>query len=268
MTPPLDPQPAHPTPDSAVDTVVNALLRARREHRCVSAVDLGEVLTHIDQAYAVQAGVARALHWFDAAEPTYWKSGGPSRQATLTHAPLPPAGVWTSPAAASRWPFNMRGIEAEVALRLRAAVDARMAASIDERSADALIDAMTVSIEIVDSRWSEGMSAPALLRLADLQSHGALVLGDWVPWVRRDWAQQICRVSIGRAPMVERRGTHALGNPAFGLGDWLRHATAGGRTVASGTVVTTGTWVGVLDAAVGDRVLAVFDGIGAAEAEL
>jgi len=38
--------------------------------------------------------------------------------------------------------------------------------------------------------------------------------------------------------------------------------------IGAGTVVTTGTWVGVLDAAAGDLVQVEFDGIGSAEVQL
>lgn len=255
-------------PDASVDTVVAALLRARRERHPVETTEHAGTVTTAEQAYAVQDGVARALHWFDAGPPAHWKSGGPSRDAPLTHAQLPPAGIWKSPAQAREWPFNLRGIEAEVALRLGAPVDAAAAASIDEAGASEFIEAMTVSIEIVDSRWTEGLSAPALLRLADLQSHGALVLGDWVPYASRDWTRQICRVAIDGQTVVERKGTHAFGSVVWGLGGWLRHATRDGRVVAAGTVVTTGTWVGVVDAARGNRVTVEFEGIGAAEVQL
>ena len=56
----------------------------------------------------------------------FWKSGGPSRDAVLTHAPLPPQGVWTSPANAREHPFRLRVIEAEIALH-RPARAGRMA---------------------------------------------------------------------------------------------------------------------------------------------
>jgi 2-keto-4-pentenoate hydratase len=147
-------------------------------------------------------------------------------------------------------------------------VDAALAASLDAAAATALIDAMCVSIEIVDSRWAEGLDAPALAKLADLQSHGALVLGAWVPFARRDWSAQRCRVQVGSQLPVERHGSHALGDPAFVLPAWLRHATRGGRKVAAGTVVTTGTWVGILHAAAGDLVTAEFAGIGQASVQL
>jgi hypothetical protein len=48
-------------------------------------------------------------------------------------------------------------------------------------------------------------------KMADLQSHGTLVLGDWVPFASRDWSRQRCTVHIGARETVERTGTHPLG---------------------------------------------------------
>jgi 2-keto-4-pentenoate hydratase len=127
---------------------------------------------------------------------------------------------------------------------------------------------MAVSIEVVDSRWAEGLQAPALAKLADLQSHGALVLGAWVPFdAARDWSRQRCTVAIGLAQPQVFTGTHAMGDPAWVLPAWLRHATRGGVTLPAGTVVTTGTWCGLPLAAPGDLVQVAFDGIGAARVQ-
>ena len=216
----------------------------------------------------MQAQVASALGWFAGGAPRAWKSGGPSRDATLTHAPLPPAGVWASPARSGAWPLRLRGIEAEIALRLAEDVDASRAAAWHDGDAARFIDAMTVSIEIVESRWRQQVDAPALAKLADLQSHGALVLGSWVPFAARDWAAQVCRVRIGDRAPLEQRGTHSLDDPAFVLGPWLRHATRDGATLAAGTIVTTGTWCGILQAGAGDTVEVQFDGIGEARVTL
>ena len=176
-------------------------------------------------------------------------------QTLHAHAPLPPAGVWASPADARDWPFKLRGVEAEVALRLRGPVDADLARSLDLATARTLVDAMCVSIEIVDSRWVEGLQAPTWAKLADLQLHGALVLGAWVPFEpARDWSAQVCRVRLGEQPPREFRGTHSMADPAFVLMAWLRHATRQGAPVAAGTVVTTGTWCGILQARAGEQV--------------
>jgi 2-keto-4-pentenoate hydratase len=124
-----------------------------------------------------------------------------------------------------------------------------------------------VSIELVDSRWQQGLAAPALLRLADLASHAALVLGPWRVYEPRDWSQQAGRLVIGERPPVEMLGTHSCGDPAWVLADWLRHATARHGTLPAGTVVTTGTWCGLPMAAAGDAVRVVFDGIGEAQVQ-
>lgn len=243
---------------------IEALVQARTHQRPVDAVSLIDAVSTFQQAYEMQQAVADRLSWFKPGTPQHWKTGGASREAVQTHARLPENGIWRSPATSS-WPFAMRGIEAEIALRLAMPVDARRAATLDRDSACQLIDAMTVSIEVVDSRWTQGLEAPALLKLADLQSHGALVLGDWVPFdAAHDWSAQRCQVQVAGASPQVFRGTHSMGDPAYVLAAWLRHATQDGRVLPAGSVVTTGTWCGILNAQPGDAVVATFDGIGEA----
>jgi 2-keto-4-pentenoate hydratase len=250
------------------DAVIEALLKARRTLTAADTAPLLGALVAADDAYLVQQAVANELGWFDdGLPPKHWKSGGASRSAVMAHSALPPVGVWESPADARPWPFRLRFIEAEVALRLGQDVDADLVGEIDVEAASALVDAMCVSIEIVDSRWSQALQAPALLRLADLQSHGALVLAPWVPFGARDWSAQRCEVQIGET-VREFRGSHTLGDPCFVLPDWLRHATAEGQVLPAGTVVTTGTWCGALEARAGDEVRVAFDGIGEARVRL
>lgn len=252
---------------SPAQAVAQALAAAHREHRTIAAAPFEAALQEAEQAYAVQDAVARTLGWFDRAVPQHWKSGGPSRTASLTHAALPPQHVWSSPADARGTHFNWRFIEAEVAVRLARDVSPADAQAADPATAAQWLDGMTVSIEIVDSRW-ENRTASALLKLADLQSHGALVLGAWKPFAARDWSQQACTVQVGSAAPQSFRGTHSLGDPVWLLPIWLRHVTRHGATVPQGTVVTTGTWCGMLEARPGDKVKAVFDGFGEAEVQL
>jgi 2-keto-4-pentenoate hydratase len=248
--------------------VIDALLRARVDGALADAPPLADALRDAEDAYAVQAAVMWQLSGAAGGVPRYWKSGGPSRELPLTHAPLPPAGVWTSPATAGGWPLAQRGIEIEIALRLGVAVDAARANGLQPDAVDGLIDAMAVSIEIVDSRWQQASAAAPLLRLADFQSHGALVLGNWLPYQRRDWAAQTCQVTVGAQPAVRRQGSHSLGDPAWLLPQWLKRACAMYGQVPAGTVVTTGTWVGIVPAQRSDAVVAVFDGMGEARVQL
>lgn len=251
-----------------VQAVAIALLQAHRERAPADAAPLEGQLKTPEQAYAVQDLVARDAGWFGNNVPQYWKSGGPSREGPLTHAPLPPANVLASPADARGVHFNLRLIEAEVALRLGRDVSPEDASALNPAAAHQWVDGMTVSIEIVDSRWKQARSASALLKLADLQVHGALVLGAWKPFASRDWAAQTCEVQIGSQAPQSFRGTHSLQDPAWLLSTWLRHVTRHGATVPRGTVVTTGTWCGLLEAQKGDKVRAVFEGIGEAEVQL
>ncbi|SCX66730.1 fumarylacetoacetate hydrolase family protein [Variovorax sp. EL159] len=244
--------------------LTDALVAARRGNRTLDATPWTDTLGNDTQAYEVQDAVAAALGWFGAtALPRTWKSGGGSRSATLTHAPLPPAGVRQSPADFSDLVFHTPGIEAEIALRLGSDVTPAQAAKLDHPDAASLIDAMAVSVEIVDARWQDLPTTPALLRLADSQVHGALVLGEWRPYAAVDWASQRCETKVGHADTVVRVGTHPLSDPAWLLPIWLRHLTRHGQTVPAGTVVTTGSWVGVLPCRRGDQVTAEFPGIGA-----
>jgi 2-keto-4-pentenoate hydratase len=252
----------------SVATVAAALVQAHRQQRPADAAPLERLLHGPDDAYAVQEQVGREMGWFGNAVPRYWKSGGPSRPSLLTHAALPPQNVWPSPADARGAHFNMRLIEAEVALKLARDVSAADAASLTHEDAGSLVEAMTVSIEIVDSRWQQARAAGALLKLADLQVHGALVLGEWKPFQPRDWARQTCMVQIGSGEAQTFTGTHSLEDPAWLLPIWLRHVTRNGATATRGTVVTTGTWCGLLEAKQGDLVRTVFEGIGEAQVQL
>jgi 2-keto-4-pentenoate hydratase len=246
--------------------VAQALLAARRQRTPIDANAYVAALTSAEDAYAVQSIV---LHELEPAVPVarWWKSGGPSREATLTHAPLPAAGVWTSPAAAGDWHFNFCLVEAEIALRVGREVTPAQAAALTPASAVALVDAMAVTIELVDARWQQRAAAPALLKLADFQAHGALATGPWVPFAPRDWSAQSCSVTIGRHSAREFRGTHAMGDPAWLLPIWLRHVTRHGATVPAGTAVTTGTWCGMLPTERGDLVSVRFDGVGEASVQ-
>jgi 2-keto-4-pentenoate hydratase len=251
-----------------IEQVAQALLAARRERTVRDTAPLAGALHEAAEAYAVQDLVVRSLDSQPEGFPRYWKSGGLGREGLYPHAPLPVEGVWTSPADARGWHFNICMVEAEIALRLAREVSPAQAATIDYQQARALVDAMTVSIELVDSRWRQDPEVPPLLKLADLQAHGALVLGAWVPFAARDWSAQACTVKIGGKPVVAKRGTHPLGDPAALLPGWLRHATRNGATVAAGTAVTTGSWCGMLPSTPEDRVVVAFDGIGEASVQL
>ncbi len=251
------------TDTASLDNLVQSLLRAHQGGPTVDDQAAQVLVTSLEQAYALQEQLYAALgHALGVAR--YWKSGGPSRSDPMRHAPLPLAGVRPSGNALEGLHLRHRWIEAEVALRLGQHVTPDMAQRLTPQDAHALVDALCVSIEVVDTRWASARNAPPLLKLADLLVHGALVLGDFVPYApfrSHDWAGQECRVRIGKTAH-NYRGSLGVGDPAWVLPDWLRHVTRHGASVPAGTVVSTGTWCGLLEAEAGDEVGVDFPGIG------
>ncbi|MDR7332065.1 2-keto-4-pentenoate hydratase [Roseateles asaccharophilus] len=199
-----------------IEALIQALAACHRDGSRLQAADWATaVLTEAD-AYAVQDGVARALGW----PLDRWKSGGAGPQGPFSHSPVNP--VAGSP--------HLLGLEAEVALRV---------------DASGSPEAMCIAVELVASRWAEGMDAPALLRMADFQSNAGLLLGDWQPYRALDWANVEWRLSLPGQEAIVRRGGHSLANPAGVLPAWFAHATRDGATVKARTVVTTGAWGGL-----------------------
>lgn len=192
------------------DALIQALAACHRDGSRLNAADWLDAVRDEADAYAVQEGVAQALGW----PLERWKSGGAGPQGPFSHSPVDPA-VGSA----------LLGVEAEVALRV---------------DADGAPEAMCIAVELVASRWAQGLEAPALLRMADHQSNAGLLLGPWQPWRELDWAGLEWRLKLQGQADIVRRGGHSLANPAGVLPAWWAHAGRHGARI-----VTTGAWGGL-----------------------
>lgn len=255
-----------------IDAIAQTLLTARRTQTPADATPFMGQLKSVAEALAVQDIVLAALALQQAPISRHWKSGGPSRTAEILNTALLDSGIWKNPAQAGHHHFNLRLIEIEIGFKTKHAVTPAQALNMTQEQGHALIEAFTVTIEIVDSRWQQGNDTEALLKLADMQSHGALVVGQWQPYgeqeARRDWSKQRCTVKIGDQAPLEFIGTHSMQDPRWVIPSWVQHATAKGLTLPAGSIVTTGSWSGVPAAQAGDLVVAQFDGIGSVSIQL
>jgi 2-keto-4-pentenoate hydratase len=195
-----------------------------------------------------------------------WKVGakGPDREPNC--APLPAAGILTSLAALGDGAWRVRGIETELAVRLERDLAPRDRPYGRDEVLSA-IGALVPAIEVVETRLIEFPAADPVASLADLNSHGALVVGDPVtPGPDAlDGARIEAQLWFGEREVAATRG----GNPAVDLGRllvWLaNHCSQRGHGLQRGQVVTLGSCTGMLFAPAGCRVRGTLAGIGAVE---
>ena len=189
-----------------------------------------------EQAYLIQREVMGKL-----GEIGGWKVGSPSPTAdAFTCAPLPASGVLQSPAEAAG---RDRGIEAEIAVRLGADLEARDT-PYTEAEVLAAIASAHPAIEVLESRYTDPDAVDPLSNLADSLSHFSLVLGPAIPdWQAIDLSQEEVRVLVDGTE-IKRRTANPAGN-MMRLLLWLANTgTRWGGGLKAGQVVTTGSWTG------------------------
>ena len=215
-------------------------------------------LTDDDQAYAVQDALMARL-----GQVAGWKVGASSNTVEPNAAPLPASVMKHTGAALGLASQAMRLIELEVAVRLRSDLLPGERWLSPAEVMDAVQDVLPV-IEIVDSRLVEGRAAPATARLADLQSHGALVLGPRSQMDPRalDLTGLRTRLWFDDALVTDVTGGHTAPD-IWRLIAWLaRHAQARGRALRAGDIVTTGSCTPPVIASEGARVTGEITGLG------
>ena len=209
------------------------------------------------QAYAVQRAVAARLGRI-----VGWKVGRKGPDAPPACAPLLDARLFASgdevPATGPRQPQ----LEAELVLTIgRDLPPAGL--PYDRESVCAAIDAVRPGFELVESRLAAWPNAPPLLQLADLQSHGCMVLGDPAPNMPDEpWDRARLRLEVDGAVIVDG----VVENPAGDLLDltaWLaNHLATSVGGLRAGDLVTTGSFTGVTPLRPGGKARADFAGVG------
>lgn len=200
--------------------------------------------TDLDEAYRVQDLVLHAAG--EGARPGAWKAIPPRPGSDPAASPVPRPCVVRSPAvlAAGR---SLLGVEPEVAFRLGPDLEALE---------------VLVTIELCETRLRGWEGAPALWKLADFQSNGALIVGSGTrDWQAVDFAAQRMELLVNGVAAANAVGGHPAGNPARLL-PWMRAHCAGRGGLRRGDLVTTGSWAGIVKLRPGDEAVARFPGIG------
>lgn len=213
-------------------------------------------------AYAIQEATVGQLGTIGG-----WKVGARGIDAQPSFAPLPATGLFPSGAVLQGPPWELRGLEVELAFRLGYDLDPGGRMLTRSQLADA-IDQVLPVIEVVETRLSDWRESEPLAQLADLQSHGALVLGAPAAGVAPasvDLGQLMASLTCDGEVVATTRG----GNPAADawrlLGLLALHCAERGMPLRAGQIVTTGSCTGMVFARRGAAVRAEIGGIGQVE---
>jgi 2-keto-4-pentenoate hydratase len=243
----------------------DALVAAQRllaTRQGAAAVPFREILpSDRDSAFAIQDATVARLGAIGG-----WKVGTKGIAAEPACSPLPAAGILASGAVLRGAPWQLRGVEVEVAFRLGRDLDPQ-GRMLSRTEIAAAIDQVLPVIEVVETRLADWRQSEPLAQLADLQSHGALVLGApaTVPPESVDLRELEAYLAFDGQAVASARGA----NPAadvWRLLAWLAlHCSERGVPLRAGQVVTTGSCTGMLFASEGAAVLGQLAGIGQVE---
>ncbi|MBN8890503.1 MAG: fumarylacetoacetate hydrolase family protein [Rhodospirillales bacterium] len=242
----------------ALDAAVAALVTARRSRTRIAALPPGSNPASLAEAHAAQDATVAALGdrvagWKVAITPQHEVMRGVILGSCL----------FPSPASIPAKDVPLLGIEGEIGFLFARPLPPRAAEYGPDDVAAASI--AVVGIEIVASRFTDYAGTPLLDRTADCMSNGAYILGTRRhDWRGTDLSQLEATLCINGTIVVRKTAGHPTGDPiipAVALANALRNSTG----IATGQLITTGTYTGLNFASPGDRIAITFTGFGTAE---
>ena len=225
--------------DAHVDQLAAQLVEARTSGRLLVTAAAAGMPANDEEAYRVQDAVMAKLGRRAAA----WKVGAATSASEPNCAPIYDGLVHQAAAGAPG--AKSTGVELEIAFTLSRG----FAASTTKPSradVEASISVANIVLETCVARIAEGMDAPALLRLADNGINHGLVIGPRVDaWRAIDSQTLVAKVEAGGRVIAETTGGHTCPD-LVGLLTWLvGHCVTRRGGIAAGTIVTTGSWMGI-----------------------
>jgi 2-keto-4-pentenoate hydratase len=245
---------------TATQALASRLIEAHRNRQLIGAGRTRELLlANADEAYIVQQLIVA-----DLGGTAGYKIGAGSPSAQPQCAPLPATRVFGAATGIRRADYARIGLELEIAFSFANDVDHTIADEPDN-ILDA-IDAMSVVVEVVDSRFEDWPHVDPLLQLADLQNNGALVIGDTKPYDRGfNFSSPTVSFHCGEHEIFSGVAHHPAGDPRR-LVSWLVGRTLQtGRSIPARTVLTTGSYTPLYIAKEPAIVRGVIEGFGGIE---
>jgi 2-keto-4-pentenoate hydratase len=223
------------------DSVLSALLA--QSHRSGRPVPIPANLAPptAAAAYAIQHEVLLACGETVAG----WKVGSKSPNGHVQGSALPSDCVVPEPAYLSRGDYAVLGLELEVAFTFSRTFEPRSPAYSDEEVMGSLSQ-MGAAIEIVCSRVAGWPDTDKLIQLADMQNHGALIVGEMVDYDPDfSFLSQLAEMQVDGQAVFSGLGANPAGDPRRLLPWVVNHCSKQGIALTAGHPVTTGSYIGM-----------------------
>ena len=229
-------QPSHPA------NIAQLIVNAMRDGQKITEIPAGSVPADAPSAYAVQREILRLRDTTVGG----WKVGSKATQGgPINGSLLPDDGLFSSGSQLEIIEYPQPILELEIAFRLNREFSPRAEAYSDE-DVLASIGSMGTTIEVVSSRFSAWPKIDPLLALADLLNHGALILGDFVPYDPSfPFVEPAVSFTFGDEDIVPGDGANPAGDPRRLLPWLVNHLTQMGELVTPDLVITTGSYTGM-----------------------
>jgi 2-keto-4-pentenoate hydratase len=224
-------------------TALARLFAEARAHRAkLDTLPEGARPATADDAYAAQTATLKALGIGAGG----WKVGAKSSDGPMQGAPLPADGIHKTKAHLTPQAFGRCGLELEVAFRFDRSFEPGSGPYRDDDIIGA-IESVHATIEVVASRFAAWPDVEKVWQLADLQNHGALVVGEGVPYDKAfPFISPPMSFTLDDAPLFDGKPANPAGDPRRLLAWTVNHSVAHGMAFERGTIITAGSYVGLV----------------------
>lgn len=247
--------------DAQVTRLADQLVDARTSGRALATAAAAGLPSSDAEAYRVQTAVMTKLGKRAAG----WKVGAANPASEPNCAPIFDGLIHQdsvgAPSASSTG-TAFTGVELEIAFTLARGFAAGTIKP-SRGDVEAAIGAANIVLETCVSRIAEGMDAPALLRLADNGINQGLIIGPRVEdWRLINSTALVARVEADSHVIAETTGGHTSPD-LIGLLTWLvGHCVTERGGIPAGTIVTTGSWMGIRFVTTPAQIRGAFPGLG------
>jgi len=224
-----------------LEQAADIFLDARRTGKLIG--NLPEELKPVTmaEAYFVQDAMAEAYE-----DVGGWKIGGPPTDDPF-YAPMPTA--WMASTGSTFKGNRFHGVEAEIAYCMGSDLPPREVLYTREEVM-AAIASCHPAIEVLEVAFTDVKAVERFVSFGDMQMHGGFVYGPaFAEWKTMDWAAEQVVVTVDGVVRMERTASNPAGTDLMRLLVYLANegaARTGG--LKAGQWITTGSWVGCVQA--------------------